>query len=136
VEPTWHLQAACAEKAAAGEKPVLYRGIALPRVAGTPISALVCPNGSNRPVGDRRSGAPRPACFEECLGKATQSHTGAKAEERMQNAECRAKPPQSLLIANRLRPQSHQKARGRSTIGKWQMAEGQVNPKPSGIRDS
>src|ERR1039457_5472427 len=60
---------------------------------------------------------------EECRNgkqsaQAAQSHTGAKAEGRIQNDEgsgkatqshinATSKPPQSLLIANRLRPQSH-----------------------------
>src|ERR1035438_10391155 len=53
-----------------------------------------------------------------CAGESgpPESHPGANAEFRMQNAECgmphnaTAKPPQSVLIARGLRPQSHPKA--------------------------
>ena len=74
-----------------------------------------------------RRKVPRVVGLDLKAAEATQSHPEAKAECRMQNAERRkagqshpkphqshpiatSKPPQSLLIANRLRPQSHPKA--------------------------
>jgi hypothetical protein len=70
---------------------------------------------------------PRIVGLDLKAAEATQSHPETKAKCRMQNAERRkagqshpephqsrinatSKPPQSLLIANRLRPQSHLKA--------------------------
>jgi hypothetical protein len=74
-----------------------------------------------------RRKVPRIVGLDLKAAEATQSHPEAKAECRMQNAERRkagqshpephqshinatSKPPQSLLIANRLRPHSHSKA--------------------------
>ena len=74
-----------------------------------------------------RRKVPRIVGLDLKAAEATQSHPEAKAECRMQNAERRkarqshpephqshinatSKPPQSLLIANRLRSQDHSKA--------------------------
>ena len=68
-----------------------------------------------------RRKVPRISGLELKAAEATQSHIQAKVEGRRQNAEmagiaaqshhnATSKPPQSLLIANRLRTQSHPKA--------------------------